>query len=164
MKFFVFVFCVLLSVRTLASELIISSDIKITYPEPELISHSSDTLILKYPNWTFSHSAINPETMYAAIDLTGIELDFIQSIFVSELRNKQPDWLSTLATEQAESLGLSSNKAIEKALGTATIYAVYNSDETTGYVFLVEDTQAHQITIIGSKKHYLNVIQWLKLR
>ncbi|GAB1623754.1 hypothetical protein AAOGI_38040 [Agarivorans albus] len=164
MRLFVFVLCVLFSVRALAGSLIISPDIKITYPEPELISHNSDTLIVKYTDWTFSHSAINPETMYAAIDLTGVELDFIQSIFVPELRDKQPAWLSALATEQAESLGLSSNKAIDKTLGTATIYAVYNSDETMGTIFLVEDKQAHQLTVIGSRKHYLDLIQWLQLR
>ncbi|WP_432468903.1 hypothetical protein [Agarivorans sp. Z349TD_8] len=112
MKSSIMALTMLISTFTFAGELVVSPSFKITYPEPELISHSADTLILKYGDWNFSHAIINPETMYASIDLSGLELAFVKSIFSPEVRETQATWLAALAAEQAATFGLLSTSPL----------------------------------------------------
>jgi len=157
-------FAMLFSTVTFAGELVVSPSLKVTYTEPKLISHSSETLILKYEDWYFSHSLINPQTMYSSIDLSGLELEFVKSIFSPQLRETQPAWLAALSTEQAETFGLPTNKVIEKTLGTATIYAVYIADESMGHIFVIEEEQAHQLTMLGKKERFSELMSAIKER
>ena len=80
--------------------LVVSQDLALEYPEPELISHLSNILILKYDDWVLSHQVVDGESMYSQVDLTGVAGEFIQSIFIPEKRSVLPNWLQLLAEEQ----------------------------------------------------------------
>ena len=154
----------ILSTFCSANDLIVSRNIKIVYEEPLMMSHSMNSLIFKYGGWYFSHSVVNPETMYSNIDLTGVENEFIKSLFDSDIRKKFPMWLSSLSEEQSISLGVSNNNVIEKTIGEVKLYAAYNLSDGMGHVFLIEENIAHHLTIVGSELQYKKLITWLKER
>jgi heme A synthase len=103
MKGFRALACVLLispPVLGYSGTLVVSQDLALEYPELELISHSSNMLILKYDDWVLSHQVVDGESMYSQVDLTGVTGEFIQSIFIPEKRSVLPNWLQLLAEEQ----------------------------------------------------------------
>ena len=103
MKGFRALSCVLLispPVLGYSGTLVVSQDLALEYPELELISHSSNMLILKYDDWVLSHQVVDGESMYSQVDLTGVTGEFIQSIFIPEKRSVLPNWLQLLAEEQ----------------------------------------------------------------
>lgn len=69
-----------------AESLVISSKLYIDYQRPDTSLHTEDTILFKYHEWSFSHSVVGPQTFYNGIDLTGLEHDYIESLFVKEKR------------------------------------------------------------------------------
>ncbi|MBQ0783639.1 MAG: hypothetical protein KBT66_05335, partial [Amphritea sp.] len=86
-----------------ADKLVISPRLYIDFRPPNLIFHSGETLLVKYDDWSFTHEDIDPKTIYQGIDLSGLEHDYIESLFVPEMREDFPSWLAALSMEQAES-------------------------------------------------------------
>ncbi|MBC7192066.1 hypothetical protein [Marinobacter sp.] len=64
----------------MAGNLVLSQDLALDYPEPELISHTSTTLIFKYEDWALSHEIVDAETFYPGVDLSGQAEQFIRHV------------------------------------------------------------------------------------
>lgn len=155
----------IISVNTFAMDLILSPQLKLQYDEPTLISHTSDTLIVKYDNWYFSHNVINPKVVYASIDLTGIDVDFFTAIFEPSVREGLPPWLASLADEQAKTFGANKNNTLKRNVGEALLYGVYDDKNSQGEIFLIEASQQiHHFSTIGNRQQFSDVINNIKER
>lgn len=155
----------LLSTSACANTLVISSKFKINYENPELISHSTNTLTLKYKPWYLFHQIVDPKNMYPGIDLTGLEHAFIKKIFSDQPDASLPSWINTLADAQRKELAFSSQIKPQKfEKNNALLLGSYSDLHQTGYLYLLEKQTIHQITVVGNEKHFNSVINWIKER
>jgi len=147
-----------------AATLVLSQQLNLEYEKPLVISHTEDFLIVKYKDWYFSHSIINAKSMHANIDLSGMERQYIKSMFDKETRNQFPRWLAELSKEQAQVLGVPNNKVDKSKIGEADIIAVYNEIEKSGFIYIFEALKIHNINVVGSKTHYYKLINSMEER
>ncbi|MCG6202610.1 hypothetical protein [Psychromonas antarctica] len=145
-------------------DLIVSSQTLVEYDKPQVISHTGSVLIMKYDGWYFSHEIIDPVKIYPSIDLTGLEKDFVKSLFEVSVRKSFPKWLSELSAEQATVFGIYENKFDYKKLQKIEIYSIYDPESEKGNVFIIEDNQIHHINVNGKKDKYTNLINSIKER
>lgn len=165
MKKTLIAFCFLfLSSVAYAETLVISQDISVDYETPAILAHSGDQVIFKYDDWSFSHSVVNPKTLYPAVDLTGLDHDFIVSIFVPASRNSLPPWLALLAQEQAHTFGLELGKVKVKTLSGGTIYAIYSMEAKEGNIFVLEEQKIHHFQMLGAQVAFQRLLNNIKDR
>jgi|GEM_PF-753724 len=146
-------------------QLLLSKNIVLHYEQPDNISHSWRTLILKYPDWYFSHEVVDPKTMYAGIDLTGLLQDYIRSIFDPEAREALPaGWLEELAREQSAAFGIKDGNAALMEKGFGSLYHMFNKEEGRGEIFILEENQAHWLQVHSSKEQFQDLIENIKER
>ncbi|OZB13032.1 MAG: hypothetical protein B7X58_10280, partial [Marinobacter sp. 34-60-7] len=129
---------ILAALQANARDLVLSQGLALAYPEPQLISHSSNTLILKYDGWVMTHRVVDPTAIYPKIDLSGLEKEYLTSIFIPDERESFPGWLRALSEEQASEYGLPSGQVIKKTVGEAQILGTYNDQRAEGYLFVFE--------------------------
>lgn len=159
--------CILftLSINCFANnQLVLSSQTTVNYLEPNIISHGGNLLILKYDDWHFSHEVINPLLIYPSVDLTGLEADFIRSLFDEPTRNSLPKWLAELSIEQADFFGITNNKTEYKKLNQIEYYSVYDPNNDRGNIFILEAHQVHHLRFSGKKNKYIDLINAIKER
>ncbi len=154
----------LFTVHIQAGELVLSQDLKLQYSQPNLTSHSSNTLILKYDDWVVSHQLVDPKTVYARVDLSGIEEQYIKSLFLPEIRNTFPEWLQALSEEQARQFGLPENSMTQEQVGNAELIGTFSKKNGEGYLYIFDKTAIHHIRVIGSEKQYQQIIENIKER
>jgi len=147
-----------------SEELIISSQTTVGYEQPQVTSHAGNILMMKYDGWYFSHEIMDPVKIYPSIDLTGLEKDYVKSLFELPVRQTFPKWLSELSTEQADVFGLSDNNFDHKKLNKIEIYAIYDPESDKGNVFIIEENQVHHLNISGGKDKYTMLINSIKER
>lgn len=146
------------------NDLILSNKTTISYPLPNMISHSGNMLIMKYDDWYFSHELIDPTKIYPAIDLSGLEREFIKSLFDASLRQKFPKWLAELSIEQANVFGISNNNFDYKKFKEIELYSIFNADSSEANIFIFEENQIHHINFNGAKRKYTDLINTIKER
>lgn len=154
----------LFTVHTQAGELVLSQNLKLQYSQPNLISHSSNTLILKYDDWVVSHQLVDPKTVYTRIDLSGIEEQYIKSLFLPEIRNTFPEWLQSLSAEQALQFDLPVAAVTQKQVGNAKLIGTYSKKNGEGYLYIFDKAAIHQFRVIGSEQQYQQIIESIKER
>jgi hypothetical protein len=132
--------------------LVVSQDLALEYPEPELISHSSNMLILKYADWVLSHQVVDGESMYSQVGLTGVTGEFIQSIFIPEKRSVLPNWLQLLAEEQGREFGLPEGEVIGQKIGEFELLGTYSKQHRSGYLYVFDRAAIHHIVIQGTEE------------
>lgn len=165
MKKTLIAFCLLfLSSVAYAETLVISQNISVDYETPAILAHSGDQLIFKYEDWSFSHSVVDPEELYPAIDLTGLDQDFIVSIFVPESRKILPPWLALLAKEQADTFGVELDNIKLKALAGGRVYATYSMEAKEGNIFVLEEQKIHHFQLLGAKETFQRLLNNIKDR
>ncbi len=154
----------LLSSFCSAEQLILSSKLSLDYDPPALISHTQSSLIVKYEDWYFAHEVVDPENFYQQINLTGIERDFIKSLFDKDLRKQFPKWLAALSEEQASELEISVNNTLRKKVGDAELLAAYSNNAQSAHIYIFDDHSIHHLTYYGSKDNYRHLISRIKER
>jgi len=147
-----------------ADTLILSTKIKIEYQSPESIAHGSSNLIVKYKDWSFMHVVVDPKDLYQQIDLTGLEKDYIRSIFDEKARAKLPKWLAITAKEQADVFGVAPETTDRFMVGSAEVLTVYDAKEKNGEIFIIEDLSVHHIYITGERDHHNKISHSIKER
>lgn len=147
-----------------SGELVLSQDLALDYAEPKLISHSSNTLILKYDDWVLSHRVVDPTAIYPKIDLSGVEELYLKSLFLPASRDSLPEWLQVLAKEQAQQFGLPEGQVAADNVGDARILGTYNQKNEEGYLYIFDRAAIHQLTIMGSEKQYKDIIKNIRER
>ncbi len=157
-------FLLLASATCRADVLVLSHGLKLDYPAPTLISHTGQSLIFKYNDWSFIHEVVNPETIYAKVDLTGIENLFIKSIFDEKERQKLPGWLAALSSEQAREFGVAESSTEKKKIGEAELLSVFDENRRSGHIYLFEGDRIHHFVVQGEKKTYKDIIDNIKER
>jgi len=147
-----------------SGELVLSQDLALDYAEPKLISHSSNTLILKYDDWILSHRVVDPTAIYPKIDLSGVEELYLKSLFLPASRDSLPEWLQVLAKEQAQQFGLPEGQVAADNVGDARILGTYNQNNEEGYLYIFDRAAIHQLTITGTEKQYKELIKNIRER
>jgi len=142
-----------------ADELVLSTNIKVEYPSPVLIGHIGGSLVVKFKDWSFSHENLDPKTFYHRIDLTGIENEFIKSIFNRKHKSNLPEWLINISAKISEGMGNDPHSVQSLKLGKAEIYAGYNSKMEQGQVFILDDLTIHKIAMSGSKEKFTLMVK-----
>lgn len=79
-------------------------------------------------------------------------------------RKEFPSWLAVLSEEQAEVLNVQGSETGHILLGEASIFFSYDNEAETGFIFVLEELQAHQIQIRGDIKYYRQLIENIKER
>lgn len=154
----------LLSGSAFSQTLILSDKLQLQYDAPQLISHTADTLIVKYKNWSFMHELVNPKNMYPRIDLSGIERIYLHSIFDAKEKEKLPKWLGSLAEEQAQLFGVRKDNVRRKNVAGSEIVAVFNSAHSSSHIYIFEELKIHHIEIHGDEKMLSDVIENIGVR
>lgn len=148
-----------------ADVLILSTQLKIEYPTPLAISHGISDLIVKYnQNRSFMHVVVDPKEMYQQIDLSGIEREYIRSIFDVKQREKLSEQLSTLSKKQSDEFGVTKDNVERIKVGTAEVIAVYNYKSNNGLIFIFAELAVHQIYTYGTKKEHDLILYGIKKR
>lgn len=147
-----------------SGEWVLSQDLALDYAEPKLISHSSNTLILKYDDWVLSHRVVDPTAIHPKIDLSGVEELYLKSLFLPASRDSLPKWLQVLAKEQAQQFGLPEGQVAADNVGDARILGTYNQKNEEGYLYIFDRAAIHQLTIMGSEKQYKDIIKNIRER
>ncbi|WP_199610664.1 hypothetical protein [Flocculibacter collagenilyticus] len=156
---------ILLTSSCVASELILSSKLSLSYSEPKVVAHTGNMLIFKFSDWSFSHEVINPKSFNSAVDLTEIEHDFVNSLFYPALRKSFPPWLSSLSEETAASLAINAEQVSNTTVGNnIKVFSSYDKKEKQGYVFLLEEQQIHLLNIQGSANAFKQFVERIKER
>ncbi|MCW8932288.1 MAG: hypothetical protein OQL19_18900 [Gammaproteobacteria bacterium] len=150
--------------QSFSDRLVLSSKLEMDYPSPVLISHTEDTLIIKYENWSFLHNIVNPQKIYHTIDLTGLEKDYILSIFQQKTNSSFPEWLNALSREQAKEFGVTSSNVLRKKINLSEIVGVYDKKRSSGYLYVFDETKIHHFVIYGSEEKYNLLITYIKER
>ena len=156
-----FIFCTSCSGN---GSLILSSETSVDYPPPKLIAHVSNLLFIKYDNWDFTHEPFDPVEFNHLIDITGFERDFVKSLFVPAIRESFPKWLREFSRGQAIAFGITENKSVHKKFDNIEYYSIFDSNETKGYIFIIETNQIHYLTFSGEIEQYTKLINSIKER
>jgi len=152
------IICLSLYTTTSFSDtLVLSTKLKIDYPNPVLIAHGSEDLIVKYKDWSFFHTVFNSKTFYSQIDLTGLEKDFIRLMFGYKEKPHFPEWFPVLAKGQADAFGITPDNSKKFNIGNSEILTTHDESKKKGYIFIIEELAVHQISIHGTQKE-LNLI------
>ncbi len=159
-----FAFLLFASTTCRADVLVLSHGLKLEYPAPTLISHTGQSLIFKYADWSLVHEVVNPATIYAKVDLTGIESLFIKSIFDEKERDKLPAWLASLSSEQAKELGVTGRTTGKKTVGEAELLSVFDENRASGHIYLFEGSRIHHFVVQGQKGAFKSIIDNIKER
>lgn len=147
-----------------AGNLVLSQDLEMSYPDPLLISHTSTMLLIKFDGWVLSHEVVNPSSIYSNIDLSGVEEDYLKSVFQPEIRESLPKWLRVLSEEQALSFGLPESGVTNRVVGEFEIFGSYNEHIDSGYIYVFDRAAIHSLTVLGSEDRFNEVITSIKER
>ncbi len=154
----------LLAHSALAEQLLISPNLYIEYERPKLIFHSGKSILIKYEDWSFSHEDTDPETIYQGIDLSGLEHDYIESIFIPSLRDNFPPWLAALSKEQAEFFIPIDARTSVKEFSKIKLYSSYIDKSQEGNIFILEERSVHHIQMQGNKDFHTKLLMNIKER
>lgn len=156
----------LLSSPAYSGTLVLSPQLKIEYEAPEYVAHDGNILYLRYKDWFLAHERLRPNGgLYSMMNLTGIEGDFVKSIFDTNERAKLTEWLAVLARQQAEVIGADHKENVDKEeVGDAEIYGVYNPREGMGVIYVFDKKIIHVLTVQGTKNKYSTVLTNIEVR
>lgn len=141
--------CFLVCFCASTQELILSPDLKLKLSSPTLLAHSGDLLTLKYDNWRMTHEVLDPTRFVPAVDLTGVEHEFIERIFNPEVESTLPQWLQALAHESAKSLTPKGSLIESVKVGQSSVYSAYHLNEPYGVIFILENESIHKVEVFG---------------
>jgi len=163
MKSIVFIVSTILflnfSAHLQANEFIISNQIAIKQPFSNRIAHSGEMVIFKYKNWSYTHEIVSPESFIGSVDLSGVEHQFIQSLFETNKREKLPRWLNVLAEDFSAKILNENGKYKKFTLGSSTVYGTHNTKEEHAFIFILEESMIHKLEVLGTRKNYTDFIK-----
>lgn len=155
----------LFSTQGFCDTLVLSQKLKVDYESPSLISHTDDSLIVKYDDWYFVHSVVNPKTVYHTVDLTGNERKYIKSIFDMDTRKEFPKWMAELSSEQAQEFGIKGvDDVLKYNVGKTDVLSTYDQEKSAGYIYVFDELVLHHIVVFGTKRNFEAVISSIKER
>ena len=154
----------ILSFTTQADTLVLSKQLKLDYPAPLLISHTKSTLIIKYKDTSISHNILDPKDMYANVDLTGYQKDYIYTLFDKKPNKTLPKPIMKLAEQQKTTMGLTKQKGLIKEAVNYELLASYDDSLDIGHIFLLEDKQIQHFAIDGTHEFLTKVFNGIKER
>lgn len=163
-RHFTFTLLLALSPYAGANNLVLSQDLEMDYATPKLITHTSSVLFIKYDDWTLSHQVVDPTSIYTNIDLSGVEKQFLHSVFLPDVRSSLPRWMRVLSEEQASEFGLPDGAVTNQQVGDFQLLGTYSSTHNAGYIYLFDRAAIHQFVVLGSEAHYRDVINSIKER
>jgi hypothetical protein len=163
-RFQVIIFLILACSNLFASTLVLSSKLKLEYPEPLLISHTEDKLIFKYKDAAIVHNIVNPKTMYANTDLSGFEKPYIYALFDRPLQLELPLDIQQLAVKQRTHMGLDLSKGNIQSEQNFEILSSYDERRKIGHVFIIEELRIHHIAVDGSQDFLEEIIDSIGVR
>lgn len=148
----------------MASNLVLSQDLALDYPEPKLISHTSTTLIFKYEDWAMSHEIVDAETFYPGVDLSGETERFIRSFFIEDIRPSLPPELREMAVKQREAFDIPDHAIYENAVGSFDILGGYSETHGLGHIYIFDRAAIHHIVVKGKDARYKEVAKSIRER
>jgi hypothetical protein len=149
---------------TQADTLVLSSNLKLEYPTPLMISHTQSRLIIKYEKTAISHNIVNPKNMYPNIDLSGYQKDYIYTLFDKKINNKLPESIEVLALKQKEIMGLNNLKGILKSTSTYELLASFDKNQRIGHIFIIQEANIHHLAVDGDQDYLYKIIDGIKER
>ena len=153
-----------LSTGCLAADLVISDKLLVKYKAPKLIAHTSNSLIVKYNNWWFSHEVVDGERMYPGMDLSDQLPVFIRSMFDAKTRKKLSPELSLLSEEQANAFGITEGNVKREKRGAAELMAVYDEKSKRGDIYVIEERMIQHVEVSGSAAEFAELMGNIKER
>ncbi len=147
-----------------SNELSLSKNISINYELPKAMGHFSNILFMKYDTWDFSHERVDPQKIYQTIDLSGVEKEYIKSLFNLSIREDFPRWLAELSKEQASSFAINNDNYFYKKLTSTELYAAYDPPNNRGNIFIIEKNQIHHLILNGAKSEYIALLKAIEER
>jgi len=161
---FSLVSALVLSTGCVAADLVVSDKLVIKYKEPKLIAHTSNSLIIKYNNWWFSHEVVDGEKMYPGMDLSDQLPVFIRSMFDAKIRKSLAPELSLLSEEQAKAFGITEDNVKREKRGTAELMAVYDEKSKRGDIYVIEERMIQHVEISGNAAEFAELMGNIKER
>lgn len=163
-RFHVIIILMLACSNIFASTLVLSSKLKLEYPEPLLISHTEDKLILKYSDAAIVHNIVNPKTMYANTDLSGFEKQYVYALFDRPSNLELPLNIKKLALRQRADMGLISSEGSIQRAPNFEILSSYDERKKIGHVFIIEELKIHHLAVDGSQNFLKKIIDSIGVR
>jgi hypothetical protein len=148
----------------MAGNLVLSRNLALDYPEPELISHTRTALILKYEDWVLSHEIVDPENFYPGVDLSGNTESFIRAFFMEDVRPSLAPELREMAVKQREAFEISDPDVYRDTLGEFDILGGYSEVHGLGHLYIFDQAAIHHIVIKGNEARYKEVANSIKER
>ena len=148
----------------MAGNLVLSQDLALDYPEPELISHTSTTLIFKYEDWTMSHEIVDAETFYPGIDLSGDAEQFIRAFFTEDVRPSLSPELRDMAIKQREAFDIPDHAVYKDSLDSFDILGGYSETHGLGHIYIFDRAAIHHIVVKGKDARYKQVARSIRER
>jgi len=147
-----------------ANDLILSDKLVLKYQTPKLITHTQNSLIIKYPDWWFAHEILDAQRMYPGIDLSDNLYNFINAIFDESFRSKLPENLVNLSIEQAQAFGVTPDNVTKKHINEASIISVYDEKQNRGDIYIFEERMIHHIDTSCTNSTFKSIIDSIKAR
>lgn len=148
----------------LASDLVLSQNLALDYPNPKLISHTSTTLIFKYEDWAMSHEIVDAEAFYPGVDISGDAERFIRSFFIEDIRPLLSPELRELAAKQREAFDIPDHAVYDHSLGSFEILGGYSETHGLGHIYIFDLAAIHHIVVQGQEKRYKEVAKSIRER
>lgn len=154
----------LFSTGCMAGNLVLSQDLALDYPEPELISHTSTTLIFKYEDWVMSHEIVDAETFYPGVDLSGNGEIFIRAFFIEDVRSSLSPELREMAVDQREAFDIPDDAVFKDSLGAFEILGGFSKAHGLGHLYVFDRAAIHHIVIKGNETRLKEVAKSIRER
>ncbi len=154
----------MLSGCTTHQSLIISTNLKYEYDQPEKVLHTYNSLILKGQNWWVSHEVIDETRVYPNMDLGSEYKNFLRSIFIPKYREDLSSNLVEMSIKQAAVFGVDYSKVIQIHRGSAEIIAYFNQTENRGYMVIFDEALVHRFDLEGQEADFNKLIKGIKSR
>lgn len=148
----------------MAGNLVLSQDLALDYPEPELISHTSTTLIFKYEDWALSHEIVDAETFYPGVDLSGQAEQFIRSFFIEDIRASLSPELREMVVKQREAFDIPDSAIYKDSTGSFDILGGYSQTHERGHLYIFDRAAIHHIVIKGNEARYKKTAKSIRER
>ncbi|WP_274057268.1 hypothetical protein [Vibrio parahaemolyticus] len=145
-----------------SQELHLSQNVVLDVPLSKTILHTGNILIFKFGDSHISHEVLSPKEFFSPIDLTGVEKEFVRSLFKLTENSSFPQWLNAASNELSETLGITKDNKVIEVKGGLEILGFYDSESQSGQLFILDTSLIHHFTVLGSDELFKNLYQSIR--
>lgn len=145
-------------------KLVISAGAQLRLAAAPTLVHSGPLLVYQYGDWSFSHEALQGDSLYQGVDLTGMEVPFVRSLFEPRLRQEFAPWLAALSEEQTQVLGITEANINHSKVGDMEVWSSYNPQTRRGEAFIFVDQAVHRLSMKGGKTQFDELLSAISRR